>query len=463
VNAVALAALALLLFLDYRQEVEGRTAIMRGALAEEAKTLLPALRHMASAGPVAVQHHIDLVCGRMRHSSSPGHHIALIWGDRTLQATAHGRSSPDMLRAMQLAAQPNDFRADRLIVGSDSDDDMTVLVSEETSNVVRAARERAFQRAAVLAGLLALAAFVVNLILVRIVVRPVRELAATVHGIGSGDLRSSAPDSKTAEFSVLSAEINTMSAKLLRNEEIRGHEMDKAKEIQELLSRIPDSVPGMAVASLYHPADEVAGDYYDLLPLSDGTWLLCIADVIGHGIPAAMGAAILKTLLVEASEHLLDPGEVLAFVNERYYRVSLECDFASAMLVRWDAAKSEVTFASAGHEHGILLTPDGEIHHLESTGMVIGLREEGAWPTKSVAIPTGARLLLTTDGITETRSPTGELFGSERLEAALGDHAARPLSDTLDGIAKEVAKHRAEGGQSDDITLLLAEFGKARE
>lgn len=461
VNVVALAALALLLFLDYQREVKHRLTVMQGALEEEAKTLLPALRHMAADGEAAVQNHMDLVCGRMRDSSSPGHHIALIWGDMTLQATAHHRASPEMLLTMRRAIESGETGKSRLIVGSDADDEMTVFVSEQTSNVVRDARERAFQRAAVLGTLLAIAAFVVNLILIRLVVKPVRELAATVRRIGTGEFHATAPGSRTAEFATLSAEVNAMAATLEGNEKLRRLEMDRAREIQERLSTIPDSVPGMAVVTRYDPADAVAGDYYDLLPLSDGTWLLCIADVMGHGVPAAMGAAILKTLLVEACQQLRGPEEVLKFVNERYCRVSLDCDFASVMLVRWDAAQNEITYASAGHEHGILIAADGDTQLLEATGMVIGLHETATWTTKSISMPAGARLLLTTDGVTETRSPSGELFGADRLEAALRDRSAATLAEKLDHIVQAVTKHRVDGAQSDDVTLVLAEFGTA--
>ena len=463
VNAVALVAVGLLIALDYRAEVRGRLAVMRVALEEEAKTLLPALRGLAGRGPEAVQEHIDLVCSRMRDTSSPGHHIAVDWNGISLQARAHGRESPAMLARMRAALAAGGAGSGRIVVGGDSDGEMTVYVSERVSNIVRRARARAWQRAAVLVGLMIAAAFAVNLILVHLVVRPLRSLAGRVRAVGAGNLKERVPDSKTAELSILGREINEMSAALQKAERRREEEMDKAQRIQELLCRVPEEIPGMTLARCYRPATEVAGDYFDLLPLSDRSWLLCIADVIGHGVPAAMGAAILKTLLGAATEKLVDPSRILRFVNERFCRVSLPGDFATMALVRWDPAGSRLEYAGAGHEAGMFRTPEAEVSQYGSTGMVLGLRADAAWETRSVPVPHGAQLLLTTDGVSETRSPDGRLFGAERLAELFAEHGSGPPMDTLRRIEEALDRHRGEGGQTDDLTLLLARFSAAGE
>jgi hypothetical protein len=98
----------------------------------------------------------------------------------------------------------------------------------------------------------------------------------------------------------------------------------------------------------------VAGDYYDLLPLQDGGLLVCVADVTGHDVPAAMVASMLKALVLNAVERSGDPRQILQMVNRVFWRVTLEEDFAGMFLARWDPAAHTLTCAGAGNEPTVL-------------------------------------------------------------------------------------------------------------
>ena len=220
----------------------------------------------------------------------------------------------------------------KLVVGSDHDGDVSVYVSEYVSDIERSARGQVFWRLARIVLLAAVATGVVNLVFLRMAAKPLEKLVDTVRRIAQGQLGAQAGPFKAAELEYLADEINSMSSSLAESDLQRCREMAKARRIQEHLLPKGIEVPGLTLAHLYQPATEVAGDYFDIVALPDQTWLLCIADVSGHGVPAAMTASMLKTLLLHAIEHHVTPDRILCFINDRFAAVSLEGDFATMLL-----------------------------------------------------------------------------------------------------------------------------------
>ena len=196
-------------------------------------------------------------------------------------------------------------------MGSVHQADTSVYVSEYVTDIEQAAGRQMFQRLTEIVLLVVIMAGVINLVFLRIAAKPLEKLVETVRQIARGQLGVQAGPFKTTELAYLAGEINSMSSSLAEVDRQRHHEMDKARRIQEHLLPGEISIPGLAIANLYQPATEVAGDYYDVVAVSDGSWLLCIADVSGHGVPAAMSAAMLKTLLLHAAEHCVTPGQIL--------------------------------------------------------------------------------------------------------------------------------------------------------
>ncbi len=453
----------MLLVVDYRRNVAQRFVEKRITLHEEAQTLTTSIRTLQHHGLDEVQDYLDSVCARMLESSSPGHHIALRLGDVAIQAQSHDRASPAFLTAMEIGSRAQDGRATvegkPIVVASDRDGGSIVYVSEYVSDVLGAVRREVAGRTVAVALLGMLGAVMVNLVLVRVVTKPLHRLVQTVRQIGRGGVGTQAGRFNSAEFTILADEISAMSSALANAEKERTRQFEKARMIQEHLCPNLVEVPGLNLAHLYEPATGITGDYFDLLKMTDGSWLFCMADVCGHGVPAAMGAAVLKTLLLAASEETTVPGEILAIINDRFRMVTLPEDFASMILVRWDPPTSKITYASAGHETCYCMSPDGTTVELTSTGMVLGVEPQGRWPSRSLAIRPSDRVILLTDGAVETADPQGRLFGRDRTRRFfLEGH-----SDTPDVIARnlssKLSEYRGERPARDDVTILTIEFG----
>ena len=405
VNAAMAALVLAFLALDYRRELADGLVQKQVALEEEAKTLLPAVLRLRRDGSKAVQEYLDAVCGRMRDAQSPGHHIAVRLDEAVVQATAHRRSSADLFRAMEEASRSPGRRAqfrDRdLVVGSAQAAGVATFVSEELGVLRHAVLGRILWPLAGVLALGAVAAGLVSTVLLRVVDKPLRRLVATVDHIAAGNLSARARACNSVELTSLSESINAMAASLEDADRHRRREMARARQIQEHLLPKEIEIPGLRLAALYRPARGVAGDYYDALSLPDGSWLLCIADVSGHGVPAALSAAMLKAFLLHAAEHHVAPDQILAFVSRRFAAASPPGLFASMLLVRWAPGADALSYAGAGHEPAWLLSDEGEPRPLKATGLFLGIEGEATWGTRTLPVRPGDRLLLVTDGAAE--------------------------------------------------------------
>ena len=171
---------------DYTQELSQRLDSKRIALEEEAKSIFPAVVRIQQDGARQVQEFIDDVCARMQDVESPGHHIAVELAGRTIQAEAHFRASPEIMRAMRDARSSGRGLSvnPELIVGSYGEEGATIYVSEWLRNVRRAVRGGVLRRSAGVAVVAIVATAIVNVVLIRVVSRPLERLVETVHQIG---------------------------------------------------------------------------------------------------------------------------------------------------------------------------------------------------------------------------------------------------------------------------------------
>ena len=464
-----LAILATLFLLyDFRRELDHKTAEKSVALKEEAKTILSAVAELHREGRVRIQQYIDTVCARMRESDSPGHHIAVELPEGTLQARAHHRASPQMIEAMRQASKSPDWRAPmggkEIIVGSYRENGLTVFVSERMATLRRDVWTDVVQRALAVVVLAGVGAAVVNIVLLRLVTVPLTKLVRVVRRIAQGRLESRAETFSSSELEFLAGEINQMGQALADADRYRNAQVAKAKEIQRHLLADEKSIEGLDLASRFLPADEVGGDYYDVLALDrangdrerDGAVLLCVADVTGHGVSAAMATMLLRSLLHTAAESYDQPRDILAFINRHFWEATLPGDFASAFLARIDPRQERITYASAGHESAWLLSSDGGKHELESTGLILGIDELAEWDVREYDFRRHDRLLVVTDGVTETFGPNDEVFGSRRLVETFEQQAAMPLEAAVDAIKESLETFRRGTKQLDDITIVLA-------
>lgn len=466
VNAAIALLVGAFLTVDYHQEISRRVAEKHIALKDETKTLLPAVTRMRLHDEEAVQRYIDDVCGRMQDRSSPGHHIAVEMGDSVLQAVAHHRASTAMFAAMKQAARAPSHRApvgdEELVVASSREEDTAVYVSEYMSNIRRAARKQVFARLPRLVLLMGVTAIAINLVFLRMAARPLRQLVDTVRHITRGEFGLQTGPFKSDEFNHLAAAVNSMSSSLAEHERQRRAERLHARHIQEQLLPGDVKVSGLRLVHFLEPAEDVAGDYYDIISMPDGACLLCITDVTGHGVPAALSAAMLKAYLQDATDHHTDPGEILRFLNHRLAGVSRTDNFATMFIAMVSSDRKRLSYASAGHGPGLLFRGSGNLDELPSTGLILGVRQEADWKVETRALGPGDRLVLTTDGITEAMNADGQLFGKQRLAGELQQCRESPIEECVGRLRRAVSAHCGAEAPTDDMTLLAMELHKAR-
>ncbi len=464
VNLTLGIAILCLLTLHYQKEMNGESLKKFENLRDESIAIHTAVNHLdLNHDSGAIQSYIDGVCNRICSGNPSGHRITVRVDGKVLHSHKYANDDPKLLDAIAEASLAPNHQAvihnRSIVVGSHIENGISVFVSEDLANARRAIRTHLLTQLAVLAILGICAAVIVNIVLLRIVDRPLKRLVQRVEQIAIGEYGTTTKPFGCRELQALFGAINTMSEQLQLNEKERHQQLEKAQRIQQHL--LPDAVdvPGIRIAHSFKPADVVAGDYYDYLQLSDGSWLICLADVTGHGIPAAMGAAMLKSILLGVTEE--GPFELIPIiqkVNRRFAATVLPGNFASMFLARWTPAEQDFSWVSAGHETGILLAEGNTEQELSSTGLLLGIDEKANYEQRTITLMPNQRILLFSDGATETHNPAGELFGRERLLECFRRHRDARIEFALAKIDEELNAHRETTNLSDDLTLIAMEF-----
>src|SRR5262249_1057804 len=237
-------------------------------------------------------------------------------------------------------------------------------------------------------------------------------------------------------------------------------ELEIARTIQS--SILPKSIPeqaGLEIAARYVPMSAVAGDFYDFLPVDEHRLGVFVADVTGHGVPAALIASMLKVALAGQAPHAHDPALVLGGLN-RALCGKFEDHFVTAAYVFVDLEKGILRYAAAGHPPQLLFSKNSVVELAEG-GLMLGLFPEADYSFTEMSVASGSRCLLFTDGLVESPGPQQEEFGKERckqyLESNSNLSAANFVVRLLDSVS--AFSGRASGSsQSDDITILVLDF-----
>jgi sigma-B regulation protein RsbU (phosphoserine phosphatase) len=225
-----------------------------------------------------------------------------------------------------------------------------------------------------------------------------------------------------------------------RNREIE-QELAAARSVQQILipEEIP-SVPGLAVESAYLPAQQVGGDFFQVLPTADGGLLLVVGDVSGKGLPAAMLVSVLVGSIRSTAEFTSAPAELLAHLNQRLIGRTKEGGFSTA-IAALIPPHGPVTIANAGHLAPYLDGKEVELPSALPLGIVSGTKYESS----QIQLRPGSRLTFYSDGVVEAQNATGELFGFERGQQM----STRPAAAIVEAARRF--------GQSDDITVVTIE------
>ncbi len=232
-------------------------------------------------------------------------------------------------------------------------------------------------------------------------------------------------------------------------------ELAIAREIHA--SIIPGKNPelrNLRIAAVYRPMTYVAGDFYDFLPLDQNRAGFLVADVSGHGVPAALSAAMIKVAIRSVVPCAHDPREVLRGLN-RALHGQFSNRFVTASYLWIDAEDRKALYSAAGHPP-LLRWREGKLERIESNGLLFGVMPEADYPVCEMEIRTGDRILLYTDGLIEPENSKGESFGEYRLEEVIRrDHSTSP-SQLVDRLLSEIRLWQPTAHeQQDDITLVV--------
>jgi phosphoserine phosphatase RsbU/P len=231
-------------------------------------------------------------------------------------------------------------------------------------------------------------------------------------------------------------------------------ELATARAIQlAALPRKNPELPGLEVAAVYTPASDVAGDFYDFLELDHGCLGIFIADVSGHGVPAALVASMLKIALATQAENASLPARILANLNTLFCG-RLERQFITAAYVHIDPISGTLTTASAGHPPPILRHNE-TCDEIIAPGVVLGRFRDARYEEVSRPFVPGDTLVLYTDGVTETANHTAEMWGDERLRATIAAESPRMLAAKI--IAEVETWRGIVGPPEDDVTMIVVQ------
>lgn len=316
---------------------------------------------------------------------------------------------------------------------------------------------------------LALLLLLVTLI-VRRFIRPLLVLTEKSAAIAGGDLDVMIPESRTGdEVGVLTHSFAQMRRALRQQLEILAetraaqaridNELKIARTIQA--NFLPRDLAGLGgssglgLAAWFQPAMEVGGDLYNGFWLDDDRLFLCIGDVAGKGVPAALMMAVTTTLMKAVAISAPDPAEVLQRVNNELCAINEELLFVTMFAAVLVPRTGELAYSNAGHNPPLLRRVAGGAELIRiPPGLVLGIEPDSIYMTEKLQLVAGETLLLYTDGLTEAMNSSGECFGNERLLAvgnAAGDDSPAQLTQR---IVAAVADHAGNAEQHDDLTLL---------
>jgi phosphoserine phosphatase RsbU/P len=234
------------------------------------------------------------------------------------------------------------------------------------------------------------------------------------------------------------------------------NELAIAREIQT--SILPSSVPELnhaRISAAYRPMTAVGGDFYEFIPVDQNRVGFLVADVCGHGVPAALIASMVKVAVQAVAACANDPGAVLRGLN-RVLSSQLRGQLVSAAYLWLDTEDGRALYAAAGHPP-LLRWRHGKLEQIESNGLLFGVMPESdEYPVCTMAIARGDRFLLYTDGVTEPQNANGDSFGDSRLEHVVRSHQSCPPSELSDRLLAEIRQWQpASMAQQDDITLIV--------
>jgi sigma-B regulation protein RsbU (phosphoserine phosphatase) len=240
-------------------------------------------------------------------------------------------------------------------------------------------------------------------------------------------------------------------------------EIKIVSEIQQQLlpAKVPD-IPTLALAAYYQPSNRASGDYYDFFPLANGRWGILIADVSGHGTPAAVVMAITRSIAHTYSHETNSPGQLLNYINNHLVRqyTGKSGAFVTAFYGVYDPARRRFTYSSAGHNPPRLKRcGENRVILLDKAGRIpMGIAEDISYDETTITCVRGDRIILYTDGIVESTNPQDTLYGTDRMDELVKDCNTQGPEHIINLILSDLNEFCAGTIPNDDRTIVVMEI-----
>ncbi|MCR5101921.1 MAG: SpoIIE family protein phosphatase [Butyrivibrio sp.] len=307
------------------------------------------------------------------------------------------------------------------------------------------------------------------------ITKPIIELNNDINIIKNGDLDYQATIYNNDEIGdaansfnemalALKEYINNLTVVTAEKEHIKT-ELDIAQKIQK--SILPSAFPAfpdrndLDIFGMTDPAKEVGGDFFDFFLIDDDHLAMCIADVSGKGIPAAMFMMMSKILISSGTKVNTDPSQILSHVNNELCNNNQEMMFVTAWLGILEISTGKLVASNAGHEYPVIQNPDGEYKlYKDEHNIVLGVAENMEFSKYEISLQPGCSIFLYTDGVAEGINTKDEQYGTDRilniLNASKGNTIdAKGMADT---VLSDLQSFTSGAEQFDDITILAFRY-----
>jgi len=258
-------------------------------------------------------------------------------------------------------------------------------------------------------------------------------------------------------------------------------ELEMAKRVQQgLLSVAPPEIKGLRIARKCIPADHIGGDFYTFIPKDLHTFIpqikipgitrytntknsflgVVIGDVAGHGVSSALVMALSAGVISQIGYNNTSPAKTFNISNnaiQRYLENS-QVPYLTACYATINLANKTLTYANGGHPPILLVHKDNSIEELQTEGIFLGMYDNETYEEATHPLKKGDRIVMYTDGITETKNPENTLFEVDALKETLLAHQSESIDDTLEAVFNATNDFRNSKKAADDQTLLIVEI-----
>ena len=316
------------------------------------------------------------------------------------------------------------------------------------------------------------------IILSKRIVKPLEAITNRVKSLSGDDLQFQMEDAYRThdEIEVLAESFAMLSGKTLEyisevkrvtgEKERIGAELSLATRIQaDMLPNIFPAFPERTEFDIHasmNPAKEVGGDFYDFFMVDDDHLCVFIADVSGKGVPAALFMMASMIILANNAKMGKSPAQILTDSNAAICANNREEMFVTVWLGILEISTGKLTAANAGHEYPALKLPNGKFELLKDKhGFVMGGMDGMKYKEYEIQLEPGSKVFLYTDGVPEATGAGKELFGTQRMLAALNAAADASPKEILDSVQKAVDGFVRDAEQFDDVTMVCVEYKEA--